>query len=214
MTMQAVLFDFDGVVVRSMEEHFEGWRRALAEYDIKMAPEELYVMEGSGLEELANQFTRKFNLPHNEATNIIKRKNFHYGQQKDAELYPDLRELLDWVVEKGLKSALVTGGYRERVVRTLEKYKLMDRFQVIITVDDVMFGKPSPEPYLLASELLGVDPKDCVVIENAPRGIISAKQANIICVAVTSTLSRMYLKEADVIADNLKEVLNILKRMY
>jgi beta-phosphoglucomutase len=212
--MQAVLFDFDGVVIRSMEEHFEGWRRALAEYDIDMSPEELYVLEGSGMEELANQFTRKFNLPHQEASNIIERKKFYYQQLKTAELYSHLGEVLDWVGEKGLKTALVTGECRELVVATLEKFGLMDRFQVIITADDVMFTKPSPEGYTLAAELLDVTPKDCVVIENAPRGIMSAKQAGMTCIAITSTLSRMYLKDADVIADDLTEVLTILKRMF
>ena len=46
-SIQAILFDFDGVVIRSMEDHYEGWRLALEEYDIAMAHEELYVMEGA-----------------------------------------------------------------------------------------------------------------------------------------------------------------------
>jgi len=212
--MRAILFDFDGVVIQSMEDHFEGWRRALAEYDIQMNPEELYVMEGSGAEELASQFTRKFNLPFNEAANIIERKQHFYAQIKHLELYPHLLELLDWIEEKGLKIALVTGGKRDLVVEALERFGLMDRFGVIITADDVQYTKPSPEPYKLAAELLDVEPKECVVIENAPRGILSAKIAEMTCIAVTSTLSPRYLKESDIITDDLKEVLETLKRLY
>lgn len=212
--MQAVLFDFDGVIVRSMEHHFEGWRRALAEYDVEMIPEELFVLEGSGVEELVSQLTRKFNLPHYEAPNILERKRFYYDQIKNLEVYAGLPELLAWIEEKGLKTALVTGGSREIVVDTLEKLDLMDRFGIIITTDDVAYTKPAPEPYLLAAELLDVEPQECVVIENAPRGILSAKNAGMTCIAVTTTLSPMYLKQADVIADNLEIVLNTLKRLY
>jgi beta-phosphoglucomutase len=212
--MQAVLFDFDGVVIRSMEDHFEGWRKALQEYDIEMSPEELYIMEGAGVEELASQLTRKFNLPFEEKLNIIQKKHFYYDQIKKTEFYPDLIEVLQWIQEKGLKTGLVTGGGRERVIEDLESFGLKDRFNVIVTADDVLRTKPSPEPYLIAARLIGVEPGECVVIENAPLGIQSAKSAGMRCIAVATTLSPMYLKAADVVADNLEVVLESLKRMY
>ena len=212
--MQAILFDFDGVVIRSMEDHYEGWRRALEEYGIDMAPEELYLMEGSGIEELANQFTRKFNLPYDEAPNIIQKKRFYYDQIKKIEFYPNLINVTEWIKEKELKTALVTGGERYRVMETLENYGLADQFKVIVTADDVQYTKPAPEPYLKAAEILGVAPEECIVIENAPLGIRSAKNAGMRCIAVTTTLPRTFLKQADVITDNLEEVLDMLKRMY
>jgi beta-phosphoglucomutase len=212
--MQAILFDFDGVVIRSMEDHYEGWRKALEEYGIDMAPEELYVMEGSGVEELANQFTRKFNIPHDEAPNIIRKKSFYYDQIKKIEFYPNLIDVLQWIKEKELKTALVTGGERFRVMETLENFGLAGQFNAIVTADDVEFTKPSPEPYLKAAEILNVEPKACVVIENAPLGIRSAKNAGMYCIAVTTTLPRKYLTHADVVTDSLEEVLTTLKRMY
>ena len=125
-----------------------------------------------------------------------------------------MQDLLDWIDEKGMKTALVTGTKRERVIAILEKFKLMDKFMVIITADDVMFSKPAPEPYLLAAELLDVEASECVVIENAPLGVMSAKNAGMRCIALTTTLSKMHLKQADVIADDLDEALNSLKKMY
>lgn len=212
--MQAVLFDFDGVVVRSMEDHYEGWRKALEEYGIEMSPEELYIMEGAGVEELASQFTRKFNLPVEETPNIIRRKQLHYEQIKKIEFYPHLIDVFQWIQEKNMKTALVTGGESERVLSAVESFGLSDRFNVIVTANDVRYTKPSPEPYLHAAYLLGVEPKECVAIENAPLGIQSAKNAGMRCIAVATTLSPMYLKRADVVADNLEEVLGILKKMY
>jgi len=212
--MRAILFDFDGVVIRSMEDHYEGWRKALEEYGIDMAPEELYVMEGSGVEELANQFTRKFNIPYDEAPNIIRKKRFYYDQIKKIEFYPNLINVMQWIEEKEIKTALVTGGERYRVMETLENYGLIDQFKVIVTADDVQYTKPAPEPYLKAAEILDVEPEQCVVVENAPLGIRSAKNAGMRCIAVATTLPRMFLKQADVVTDSLKEVLDTLKRMY
>ncbi len=212
--MKAILLDFDGVVIRSMEDHYEGWRRALEEYGIEMSPEELYVLEGAALEELAVQFTRKYNLPAEEKFNILRKKRLYYDQIKKLEYYPHLIELLDWIREKNLKSGLVTGGDRGRVVEALENFGLQDRFDVIITADDVFQTKPSPEPYLKAAQTIEVEPGECVAIENAPLGILSARNAGMRCIAVATTLSPMYLKAADVVADNLEEVLKSLKKMY
>ena len=212
--MKALLFDFDGVVIRSMEDHYMGWHLALKEYGIEMSPEELYVLEGSGVEELASQFTRKYNIPHDEAPNLIRKKIRYYDEIKKPECYPFLVEILEWAAEKGIKIGLVTGGDRDRVAQTLSEFGMENRFQAVITADDVMFTKPAPEPYLRAAQLLGIDPQDCIVIENAPLGIRSAKAAGMRCIAVTTTLGHMFLKQADVVADNLSEVLDALKRMY
>jgi beta-phosphoglucomutase len=212
--MQAVLFDFDGVVVRSMEDHYEGWRKALEEYGIEMSPEEVYIMEGAGVEELASQFTRKFNLPVEETPRIIQKKQIYYDQIKKIEFYPYLIDVFEWIKEKNLKTGLVTGGESDRVFDALENYGLLGRFEVIVTGNDVQHTKPSPEPYLRAARLLDVEPAECIVIENAPLGIQSAKNAGMPCIAVATTLSPMYLKLADVVADNLEQVLEILKKMY
>ncbi len=212
--MRAVLFDFDGVIIRSMEDHFEGWRKALEDYGIDMSPEELFVLEGTGVEELAGQLTRKFNLPFDEAPNIIQKKRSYYEQIKKIEFYPHLLDVIEWIEEKELKVALVTGGNRDRVIETLEIYGMLDHFPVIVTADDVFYTKPSPEPYLKAASLLDVEPSDCVVIENAPLGIRSAKNAGMACIAITTTLPPSFLKEADVVTDSLHEALEALKKMY
>lgn len=212
--MQAVLFDFDGVVVRSMEDHYEGWRKALAEYGIDMSPEELYAMEGAGMKELASQFIRKFNLPRDETANIIQKKRKYYEEIKKTELYPNLIDVLHWIQEKALKAGVVTSGNRERVIAALAEFGLTDHFPVIIAAEDVFDPKPSPESYLRAAALLEVEPAECIAIENSPYGITSAKLAGMKCIALTTTLSPTYLKQADVIIRDLEEVLEALKKMY
>ncbi len=212
--MKAILFDFDGVIVKSMESHYEGWRRTLAEYGIDMSPEELFILEGQTLETVASQIARKFNIPYEETPRLIERKQYHYHQVKRLESYPNLLEVLQWARERGLKIGLVTGSTRQQVEEVLENFGIQSYFDAIVTADDKVENKPSPEPYLRAAQLLQVEPADCVVIENAPLGIRSAKNAGMKCIAITTTLPAAFLKEADVVAFDFKEVLETLKKLY
>lgn len=212
--MQALLFDFDGVIVQSMEDHYEGWRQALLEFGIEMPPEELYMLEGQGARLVASQLTRKYNLYSVSSDYLAEKKNAIYNKIKKIRFYPNLLDVLSWGKERELKMAVVTGGGRERVVKTLEEFGLSDYFMAIVTADDVKNTKPSPEPYLAAAQFLGVKPEDCLVIENAPLGIRSGKAAGMKVVAITTTLTPKYLKEADVVVNSFLELLDTLKKLY
>ncbi|MEJ2634445.1 MAG: HAD family phosphatase [Calditrichia bacterium] len=212
--MKALLFDFDGVLVKSMEDHFEGWRRTFLEYGIEMLPEELYMMEGQGIRVVASQLRRKYNIPPEEESVIIRKKQEYYDQIKKIKFYPNLLDVLNWAKEKELKMAVVTGGNRDRVVSTLEGYGLLNYFSSIITSDDVEETKPSPQPYLAAANQLNYLPGDCIVLENAPLGIRSGRAAGMKVVAIATTLNPYHLKEADVVVNDFKELLVVLKKLY
>ena len=82
----------------------------------------------------------------------------------------------------------------------------LNKFDVIISGDDTEKGKPNPEPYLAAMQKLNILPIESLVIENAPLGIQSAKTAGAYCIAITTTLGREYLKEADEVVKNHREL--------
>ncbi len=212
--MKAILFDFDGVLVQSMEDHFQGWRKALEKFGIEMNPEELYVMEGQGVKAVAHELTRKYNLPIESTSELIKDKQDYYNKIKKIRFYPNLLEVLNWATEKNLKMGVVTGGTRDRVNETIQNFGLDSFFGAIVTSDDVSETKPSPQPYLLAASLLDTDPKECIVIENAPLGIQSGKSAGMRVIGLTTTLNSHHLKEADVVVGDFRELLAALKRLY
>ncbi|MFZ0389389.1 MAG: HAD family phosphatase [Calditrichia bacterium] len=212
--MKALLFDFDGVLVKSMEDHYECWRRTLLEYGIEMVPEELYMLEGQGVHQVASELIRKFRLPVTETPSIVQKKQNYYNELKRIEFYPHLLDTLNWGKEKGLKMAVVTGGLRSRVSETLEEFGLLKYFNGVVTSDDVEATKPFPHPYLKGAEILGVAPADCIVIENAPLGIRSGKAAGMMVIAITTTLSPQFLREADIIVYDFKDLLKALKKQY
>ena len=74
-------------------------------------------------------------------------------------------------------------------------------FDVIICGDDIAKGKPFPDPYLEGMKKLNLEPKDCIIVENSPIGVDSAKASGSYCVAICSTLSNQYFIKADVIFD-------------
>ena len=211
--MCALLFDFDGVLVKSMEIHYQAWCRALKEYKIEMdGPEDLYMLEGQGAKTVARQLAQRLGLSSEEILDIVDKKHAYYQETKSmVEIYPGLLDVLHWARDQGLKMAVVTGGNRARVTRTLAGFELLDFFSVLVTSDDVDETKPSPMPYLKAAKKLRMKPQQCVVIENAPLGIKSGKAAGMTVVAVTTTLKPCYMKEADIIVDDFKGLLALLK---
>ena len=105
--------------------------------------------------------------------------------------------------------ALVTGT-RLEVVKKVLQVGLNDIFKVIVTGESVNKGKPDPEPYEKAVEELGARKEDCIVIENAPAGITSAKNAGLTCFAVQTSLPEEYLKDADRIFRDIDDVSKFL----
>jgi len=104
-----------------------------------------------------------------------------------------------------MRLALVTGTSRHELYQILPT-SLRDLFSVIVTGSDVKHGKPHPEPYLKSLKGLKIKASAAVVIENAPFGIRSAKQAGLKCIALETSLPKKYLSEADAIFPSIKEL--------
>ena len=105
-----------------------------------------------------------------------------------VELMSGEVELLQWLAEINLPLGLGTSSEAEYVNRILENLGIKNYFKVIVTGDDVVRGKPDPEVYLKVARGLGVAPKECVVIEDAPNGVAAARAAGMQCWMVTDSL--------------------------
>jgi len=202
---QAVLFDFDGVLAQTMQDNFLAWKAALATAQIVLPEKDYYLLEGCKAVEVARHFLDQNKKDLSLISDLVRIKEDYYAKNNHFSLYPGATELLTELKAKGFKLALITGAGRERLERTL-KPEISQFFSVIICADDVSKGKPDPEPYLTAAKKIQVAPTVCLVIENAPLGIRSARTAGMDCVAITTTLSADFLEEAQIILPNLERV--------
>ena len=212
-TLQAVIFDFDGVVVKSMEQHFAAWQKAFAEKNIHIKADDFFILEGQGVRIIAHALGKEHGLSEREVEEIIQRKMTFYNQFMYLEFYDHFKEMLKNLHRHRIPLGVVTGGNRERVWKVINEHFPHD-FKAVVTVDDVERGKPHPDPFLKGAELLGVKAQDCIVVENAPLGIKGAKKAGMRVIAVTTTLPAEKLRHADYIAKDFREVETIILSLF
>lgn len=202
MAFEAVVFDFDGVLACTMEDNFRAWHRTLRPHIPDLDREEYLLLEGLPPQAVAAALLGARGLSLAPAAELAARKEEAYLQDHRFALYPGMPELLERLAAR-LPLGLVTGSGLARLERTLGPAALA-RFRAVVCAADRIPPKPSPEPYLAAAARLGVAPSRCLVAENAPLGIRSAKAAGMTVVAVASTLAPERLAEADlVVADSL-----------
>ena len=102
--------------------------------------------------------------------------------------------------------ALASSAPMENIQLLTQGLGINNCFQSIICDNDVTEGKPSPQAFLLAAQKLGVEPENCIVIEDAVAGVTAAKRAGMRCLAVTNTHPSSSLREADMVIDTLEAV--------
>jgi beta-phosphoglucomutase len=206
--LKAILFDFDGTLADTMEDNFLAWKKAFQKYNIEITREDYFPLEGLLLIEIAKRISRKYNLVVDDFNNVVELKNSFYLANNNFRFYQGVEELIKTLKKKYIL-ALVSASPRQKLEKTVPN-DFLKLFNVIISGDDVKNGKPNPEPYLSAIKHLFLNPEDCIAVENAPLGIESAKSAGVYCIAVTSTVSKEYLKKADKIISNILELPSFL----
>jgi beta-phosphoglucomutase len=205
--LNSVIFDMDGVIVDGMPYHIESWKKALSTVGISVTDLEIYLMEGMTGEETIKELTNKKNksLSDESIRSVLKLKRKIFNDIFTVKLMKGSKELLLELHRLNYRLALVTGT-RLEVVKKVLQMGLNDVFKSVITGEMVSNGKPDPEPYLKAVNELGVNKENCLVVENAPAGIESAKTAGLTCFAVQTSLSGEYLKSADKIFQSIDDL--------
>ena len=199
----------DGVIVDSMPYHFIAWYEALRPWGVRVSCFEVYAQEGERWETTLKGLLKREKI---KPTQKVLRSIFMLRQKIFKRyfkryIFHGAYELLAGLRKQGFTLGLVTGSPLNEVKRILP-FKLRRLFTAVVAGNQVKNGKPHPEPYLTDARLLGIEPEDCLVIENAPFGIISAKQAKMPCIAVSTSLPKEYLAAADIIVSQLNQILS------
>lgn len=202
---QAIVFDFDGTLAQTMEDHFRAWQAVMAEYGIHLAPEDYYPLEGVKVAELPRRFFAKHHQPPRDEEALVSKKEQYYLAHHSFAFYPGVEDLIRRLHEKRVPIAVVTAGLLDRLRHSVPP-GFLEQFSAIVSGEDTQEGKPSPEPYLRGAEKLGVRPEACLVVENAPIGIESAKRAGAYCIALCTTVPRQELRQADEVLETFADL--------
>ena len=209
----SILFDMDGVILDSMSYHVKAWQEALSEQGFSVSTKVLYLYEGAIGPETATAVLQKNGCPVDiqQFCAILERQEqiFVSRYRSMIKPFPGVPHILRQLYDAGLRMVMVTSSYREIVERVLPP-EIKGRMAYIITGDQVSRRKPFPDPYLAALSALGQGPESCLVVENAPAGITAAKAAAIPCVALTTTLEKECLSEADAVLTSHAELIDYI----
>jgi mannitol-1-/sugar-/sorbitol-6-phosphatase len=194
----AILFDLDGVLVDSLRVVERAWRRWAREQNLPV-DDVLAVVHGRTARGVIGMMT-----PHLDAAEqAVVVGGYETQHWDDLALLPGARECVG-IASRG-RWAVVTSGTRVLAANRLAAVGLPVP-EVLVTADDVTFGKPDPEPYRRAAAALGVPEAECIVVEDAPMGVLAAKRAGMTVLAVTTTHAVAALGDADVVFPGMTEV--------
>ncbi len=180
----AVLWDMDGTIIDTEPHWMEAETQLILQYGGTWSHDEALALVGQGLWHSARVLqSRGVTLSENEIiehlTGIVLEKLRRGG----LPWRPGARELLLELRDAGVRTALVTMSIRTMANLVADAIDF-DAFEVVVAGDDVEHSKPHPAAYLRATELLGVDPADCVAIEDSPPGVASASASGAATIGV------------------------------
>ena len=188
--LKAVLFDMDGVLFDSMPYHSEAWHTVMKSHGLTLSREEAYMHEGrTGASTINIVFQRELGreASQEEIESIYQEKSVLFNSYPEAKRMPGAWELLQKVKKDGLIPMVVTGSGQLSLLERLEhNYPGMFRKELMVTAFDVKYGKPNPEPYLMALKKGGLKADEAIVVENAPLGVEAGHNAGIFTIAVNT----------------------------
>ncbi len=206
--IQGVLFDMDGVLVDSESFIAKAAVMMFGELGVKVKPEDFHPFVGTGENRYIGGVAKKYGI-RVDLSKVKARTYQIFGEIARHNLFPlpGALEFIDRCHRRGLKMALATSADKVKMVINLSEIGLPpETFHSIITGEDVVNKKPSPDIYIKAASSLGLKPELCLVVEDAVSGISSGKSAGCKCLAVTSSFTAEALHEADWIFGSLLEV--------
>jgi len=207
-TIQAVIFDMDGLMIDSEPLHKEAWQITLRRFGYELDEALFAQLVGLRTREDAVLLREHFHLPV-KAEVLARQRNdlFLASLPGRVKPMPGLRELIAQVRGCGLFSAVATSGERRYVDAVVRELNLDGVFDAMAVAEDVARGKPAPDVYLLAARRLGLPPAQCLALEDAPNGVLAAKAAGMQCVAVPNETTRsLDLSAADASLPSLSAV--------
>jgi beta-phosphoglucomutase len=186
---KAFLFDLNGTMIDDMGYHTKAWYGILnddlsAGLSWEEVKKEMY---GKNEELLIRVFgPDRFSKEEMKALSVEKEKRYQKEYIAHLKLIPGLDKVLKNAAYAGIKMAIGSAAIPFNIDFVVDNLNIRHYFNAIVSADDVKVSKPDPETFTKAASLLGVDPKDCLVFEDAPKGVEAAMRAGMSALVITT----------------------------
>jgi beta-phosphoglucomutase len=184
---KAFLFDLDGTLIDTMPWHFKTWQMVVQEMGSPLEGEALMnELYGNGAE-LMNRLIPGRTFTEEEAKSIVDAKEERYRQLygKQITVLEGAREFLEEALLQQITMGIGTASNQANIDFALDQLHLHSYFNAIVGADDVQLSKPHPETWLKLADALQTPPEQCIVFEDAPKGVEAAQKAGMKAVAIT-----------------------------
>lgn len=213
--MNAIIFDMDGVIIDTEPLTSNHLKEHLKELGADLDKRPFVSRPGMNSRMTWEILKAEYELEHEIDVLIHEGRSRFMTFMENLDELPiidGVRELLTALHGAKYRIALASSANPKRVDFILDKLGIIDMFEVVVTGDDVKHGKPAPDCYLLAAKKLGINPKDCVVIEDATFGVRAAKAAGMKCLGFAGLPHNdQDLSEADLIITDFHRLAKYVK---
>lgn len=184
--VKAVIFDLDGVLTDTAEYHYQSWKKLAQEEGIPFTREDNEQLRGVTRRQSLEILLKGKTLSEDKMKELMVKKNEYYQELIDniteGDLIPGVEDLLNQLKRGGYKLAVASASRNARTV--IKNLDIEKRFEIIADGYSVKNNKPAPDLFLYAADKLGVEPEECIVIEDAESGIEAALAAGMHTVGI------------------------------
>lgn len=213
MQYKAVIFDLDGVLVFTDKYHYQAWKKLADRLGIEFTEKDNDRLRGVSREESLEIILEKYSgepISSDKRKEYLEEKNDTYreslGLMNREDVSAEVRKTLEELRERGYRLAI--GSSSKNTAYILERTELTDAFDAVSDGTLISRSKPDPEVFLKAAELLGENPTDCLVVEDADAGVTAAHAAGMDVAALGAATAS---GRADYTLDSFGDLLEILK---
>ncbi|HEU0003502.1 MAG TPA: HAD family phosphatase [Ktedonobacteraceae bacterium] len=196
-TIQAVIWDLDGVIIDSADEHRRAWQRLARETGVTLTDADFWATFGKRNDDIIPLFWK--NVSPEQLQELANRKEVYFREfvREAAAPLPGSMELMRGLHDAGFSQALASSTPVENIALIKELLHLDHYLTALVSGESVARGKPAPDIFLRAAEELHMPPSLCLVIEDAVAGVQAAQAAGMRCIAVTGDRNLPGLRAAD-----------------
>ncbi len=207
--IQALIFDFDGLILDTEISAFQSWQEIYQEYRCELPLDKWVACVGGGVElfDPCDYLETLLNTSIARETLLRRRRLRHHEMLRSLGALPGVEEYILAAKQLNLKLAVASSSPREWVEGHLGRLDLLKYFDCLCCGDEVTHKKPHPELYITALSRLGVRANEAFALEDSPNGVQAARQAGLFCVAVPNVItSQLPLSHADLLLTSLTDM--------